>query len=107
MEEEYGLHEPVMKQYRNYLENLLRGDLGISLKKPGETVAGVIGRAWKATASIGGLAIFVSVVLGILLGICHAVSKNKGTRQGSFSARCLEAPCPGSQRRSYFFWYLE
>lgn len=34
MEEEYGLHEPVMKQYRNYLENLLRGDLGISLKKP-------------------------------------------------------------------------
>ena len=95
MEEEYGLHEPVMKQYRNYLENLLRGDLGISLKKPGETVAGVIGRAWKATASIGGLAIFVSVVLGILLGICHAVSKNKGIKAGIFFGTVLGSSVPG------------
>lgn len=95
VEEEYGLHEPVMKQYQNYLGNLLQGDLGISLKKPGETVTGVIGRAWKATASVGSLAILVSVVLGTLLGILHAVSKRRGIRAGIFLGTVLGSSVPG------------
>lgn len=94
IEEEYGLHEPVMVQYRKYLGNLLRGDLGISLKKPGESVAEVIRRAWPATASVGLLAIFVSAVLGTAAGIWHAVSKHRGIKTGVFLGTVLGSSVP-------------
>ena len=43
MEEKYGLDKPVIVQYKNYMLNLLQGELGPSIKQRGRTVAQIIG----------------------------------------------------------------
>ena len=94
IEEEYGLNEPVMVQYQNYLKNLLQGDLGVSLKKPGVTVAEVIGRAWPVTVSVALPAIILAAVLGILLGIWQASSGNRGIRNSIFFSTVIGSSVP-------------
>ena len=39
MEAKYGLDKPLIEQYSTYMTGLLHGDLGISIKKRGRTVA--------------------------------------------------------------------
>lgn len=82
MEEEYGLNQPIIKQYGIYLRNLLKGDLGISYKKPGVTVTEVIEKAWVGTAGIAVWAIVISVLTGTLFGIWHAVTKHRVVKGG-------------------------
>ena len=53
IEEEYGLGEPLQVQFAFYMKNLLRGDLGMSIKKPGVTVNSVIARSLPVTAKVG------------------------------------------------------
>lgn len=74
MEETYGMDEPLSRQYIKYLGNLLRGDLGVSMKKPGVTVNGLIGRSLAVTVKVGSLAFLASIVLGFLLGIWQLAS---------------------------------
>lgn len=94
MEEEYGLDQPVLKQYGTYLGNLLKGDFGVSFKKPGVTVAEVISRAWPITATLGGLAILTAAILGTILGIWQASSSNKAVKGGIFFSTMLGTGIP-------------
>lgn len=94
MEEEYGLDEPVFKQYTTYLGNLFQGDLGVSFKKPGVTVGEVIRRAWPATAAIGILAILLAVAVGTVLGIWQAASPKKAVKGGIFFGTLLGTGIP-------------
>ncbi|MGF0101140.1 ABC transporter permease [Bariatricus sp. SGI.019] len=77
IEEEYGLGEPLQVQFAFYMKNLLRGDLGMSIKKPGVTVNSVIARSLPVTAKVGILAFLSSLILGTLLGIWHLMTKRK------------------------------
>lgn len=94
IEKEYGLDEPVGVQYKMYLLNLLRGDLGVSYKKPGVSVASVISRAWPVTAVIGGLAILIALVCGTLLGIWQASSKSRMVQGGILFGTMLGTGLP-------------
>ncbi|MBU3876024.1 ABC transporter permease [Faecalicatena sp. AGMB00832] len=94
MEEEYGLNEPVFKQYATYLSNLMHGDLGISFKKPGVRVSEVITRAWPATAALGALAIVLAAVVGTLLGIWQASTKKRLVKGGIFFSTMLGTGIP-------------
>lgn len=94
MEEEYGLNEPVLKQYAIYAANLLKGDLGVSYKKPGVTVQEIISRAWPATASVGLPAVLLAVLLGTLLGIWQASTEKKGIKAGIFLGTMLGTGIP-------------
>lgn len=94
MEEEYGLDKPAASQYQNYLGNLLKGDFGVSFKKPGVTVREVIGRAWPATAALGALAIVTAVLLGTLLGIWQALSGSRMIKGGIFLGSMLGTGIP-------------
>lgn len=84
MEEEYGLHEPLAKQYQRYISNLLKGDLGISFKKPGVEVKEVIARAFPCTAALGGLSVLAATLCGTGIGIWHALSKKRLIRGALF-----------------------
>ena len=95
MEKEYGLDEPVVVQYQKYVENLLKGDMGISYKKQGVRVSEVIARAWPYTAKIGILAVIVSAVLGTILGIRQACTKNPLVKEGIFLGTVLGGAVPG------------
>ena len=69
MEEKYGLDKPVIVQYKNYMLNLLQGELGPSIKQRGRTVAQIIGSRFPVSARIGGIAVPSFVVCTILLYI--------------------------------------
>jgi peptide/nickel transport system permease protein len=73
--DKWGLDEPLHEQYWTYLKNLLRGDMGNSIKtrKP---VADDIRQFLPATIELAIAAIFISVPLGILLGVLSAVWRN-------------------------------
>lgn len=83
MEQEYGLDRPVSEQYFQYLGNLLKGDLGISFKKPGVTVSEVIARAFPVTFSIGAPALLLAFLLGTAGGALRVFSRHTWVRRAA------------------------
>lgn len=64
--------QPVLLQYLDYLTNLVRGDLGMSVVVPGTTVSSIIlSRIWWTIFSVG-TALLLSFVIGSLLGMWMA-----------------------------------
>lgn len=94
LEREYGLDKPAGGQYVTYLGNLLRGDLGMSYKKPGTSVAEVIARAWPVTFFLGFLATLLAVVLGTVMGVWQAVTERKAVKGGIFLGTMLGTGMP-------------
>lgn len=94
IEEEYGFDKPVAKQYFTYLGNLLKGDLGVSFKKPGVRVLDVISRAWPMTAVLGLLAVLTAIVVGSFLGLWQAISNNPLVKGGIFLITVLGTGIP-------------
>ena len=77
MEAKYGLDKPLIEQYSTYMTGLLHGDLGISIKKRGRTVAQIIGVKFPVSARIGGLALILAVLTGVPLGAVAAFNRGK------------------------------
>ena len=73
----YGLDKPVIVQYKNYMTNLLQGDMGPSIKQRGRTVKQIITRGFKVSARVGGVSILVAICLGIPLGSIAALNRGK------------------------------
>jgi len=72
----YGLDAPLHVQYGRYLGNLLRGDLGPSLKYPGRTVNDMIGETFPVSLELGFWALLVALVIGLATGITAAMRPN-------------------------------
>ncbi|MGL5657263.1 MAG: ABC transporter permease [Fusobacteriaceae bacterium] len=77
IEEKFGLDKPVFTQYTSYMTNLLKGDLGPSMKREGRTVNWVISYSFPTSAKLGGVAVLLSLALGLFLGIISALNFNK------------------------------
>lgn len=77
LEAKYGLDKSLGEQYSMYLKDLLKGNLGPSMKYKGREVQEIIGYSFPASAKLGGVAILISLVFGILLGIVAALKYNK------------------------------
>jgi oligopeptide transport system permease protein len=77
LEAKYGLDKPLFIQYLNYMKGLISGDLGLSIKKRGFTVNDIIGKKFPVSARLGGLAVLVSVLVGVPLGSIAAYKKGK------------------------------
>ncbi len=75
-EKEFGLDQPVPVQYYKYVTNLLQGDLGVSLssKRP---VAEDLKEYFPATLEIALIAVLLALVVGLLLGIISAVTRDR------------------------------
>ena len=71
----YGLDQPVYVQYINYLKNLLQGDLGTSIVNVGYDVVDIIADKFPVSAKVGIIAIIVSCLIGIPLGILAAYKR--------------------------------
>ena len=72
----YGLDDPVWQQYLNFLTDAMQGDLGVSFQRQTQDVRTIIWDGFKVSAVLGGLALAVSLVLGVPLGVLSAVKKN-------------------------------
>ncbi len=75
IEEYYGLNLPVHEQYIDYMTDLLKGDMGVSMKKTNYTVNELIATSFPASAKVGMAAIVVSLLVGIPLGVVSALKR--------------------------------
>ncbi len=80
---EWGLDRPVWEQYLTFLGNALQGNFGTSLKWPGENAMGFVLDRLPTTLQLGGLAILISVVIALPLGIAAAVYKDSAIDRGA------------------------
>ncbi len=73
----YGLDEPLIVQYKNYMVHAVQGDFGLSLKQRGRTVMEIISEKFPVSAKLGGIAVLVALSLGIPLGSIAALNRGK------------------------------
>ena len=71
----YGLDKPIAEQYGIYLGNLLKGDLGYSLKYRNITINDIINQAFPYTADLGIRSAVFAIVVSVIVGILAAVKK--------------------------------
>lgn len=90
----YGLDRPLWEQFGRYLLGLPRGDLGVSYRQSDRPVSGIIGDGIRVSATLGGLAMLVAVVVGVPLGIVAALRRNGVLDYLSVSLATLGASTP-------------
>ena len=76
LEEYWGLNEPIVTQYLKYMGKMFQGDLGDSFKWRGTTTKDLIAQRLPATAQLAGLALLISVVFSVPLGVLTAVRRD-------------------------------
>lgn len=76
IEAKYGLDRPLAVQYGLWLSNVLQGDLGTSIitRRP---VSSMIAQVLPNSLTLGGLAILLSSVAGIALGVIAAAFRDR------------------------------
>ena len=72
MEQQFGLDQPLLQQYWNYLGNILRFDFGYSLNKYPSTVLDIIQQSLPWTISLLLVTTVLSFIIGNLLGAVAA-----------------------------------
>ena len=77
LEEKYGLDKPLGVQYLNYMNGLVHGDMGLSLKQRGRTVNQIIADKLPVSCKVAGVAVAVALCVGIPLGCISAYNRGK------------------------------
>jgi oligopeptide transport system permease protein len=72
----YHLDQPLWKQYLLYLDALLHGDLGPSIRYVDWSVNDLVSRALPVSLGVGGLSVPIALVFGVLLGTAAAVRRD-------------------------------
>lgn len=75
--ERYGFDQPLSVQYGRFLKQLLRGDLGESLRYPGRKVVDIVKNYVPVSGIIGGLSLAIGFSLGVFFGIIAALQRNR------------------------------
>ena len=76
LERRFNLDKPIFEQFLLYLRNLTQGDFGISLKT-GREISTTIFESFSISAFLGGMAVLLSLSLGLILGSTAALMRNK------------------------------
>src|SRR5256885_4695597 len=72
----HGLALPLQQQYLNWVQGVLRGDLGESLVNRGVKIPPLLIRETTVSATVGFCALLVTVGLGLILGVIAALRQN-------------------------------
>lgn len=75
--QKYGLDKPLMERYATYMTDLLKGDMGASLKQRGRNVSDIIFTKFPVSARLAGIAVLVALAVGIPLGCLSAFNRGK------------------------------
>lgn len=75
LEERYNLDKPVGTQFILYLNNILHGDFGVSLKT-GRPIMTTIRESFGVSAKLGLMAAAVAIVLGLTFGSIAALTRS-------------------------------
>lgn len=77
LNQKYGLDQPKIVQYKNYMIKFIQGDMGVSLKQRGRSVSSIISTGFKVSARVGGIAIVLALLIGVPLGSIAALNRGK------------------------------
>jgi ABC-type dipeptide/oligopeptide/nickel transport systems, permease components len=75
--ERYRLNDPLLKQYTDYLKNIVHFDFGPSFRYQGRTVNELFREGLPKTAALGLMASVLALVGGIAMGITAALRQNR------------------------------
>jgi ABC-type dipeptide/oligopeptide/nickel transport system permease component len=84
LREKLGLDEPLLAQYGHFLRGLIQGDLGTSFRY-NTPVASEIGQRLGRTAQLALVAMAVSVVIAVPLGILGALYRGRAIDQAAMA----------------------
>ena len=73
----YGLDKPLFQRYLTYMGDLLKGDMGVSLRQRGRTVSDIIFSKLPVSMRLAGVAVAVALLVGIPLGCLSAYNRGK------------------------------
>jgi peptide/nickel transport system permease protein len=76
LREEFGLNDPVVQRYFDWLGDILKGDLGVSMVKR-KPVAELIGNRFRNTLVLAMAAAVVGIPLAIVLGVIAGLMRDK------------------------------
>lgn len=68
----YGLDKPLFEQYTTYMSNLIRGDMGVSIKYTNREVTKIISDTFPISADLGLRALAIGYPVGLFLGVLSA-----------------------------------
>jgi oligopeptide transport system permease protein len=94
LEAAYGLDRPILVQYGNYLAGLLRGDLGPSFRYRDFNVSELIAQGLPVTLALGGTALAVAVLAGVLLGMFAGRRRNRAADHAVMGAALVGLALP-------------
>ena len=94
MQERYHLNDPLYIQYGQYLLNILRLDLGPSYRYEGMTVNELIASGFPVSFTVGGIALILSLLIGIPTGIISALRRGKWQDRVSMRLATLGVTVP-------------
>lgn len=77
MKAKYGLDKPLPEQFLIYLNNLLHGDFGISIKYTNRTVNSLIAQGFPVSMSLGLVACALGIAMGVLFGIIAGCNRGR------------------------------
>src|SRR3712207_5485030 len=77
LNQKFGLDKPILQQYGIYLKNMAHGQLGPSMKYEGRTVNDIIEYSFPSSAKLGIVAVIISLVVGLYMGIVAALKQGK------------------------------
>jgi peptide/nickel transport system permease protein len=89
-----GFDRPWYVQYAEYLGNAVRGDFGVSLRQNQPTLKLVLDRM-PATLELAGSALFLSVIVGIPIGVISATKRNTAVDQTAMGFALVGQSVPG------------
>ena len=74
LNQKYGLDQPIVVQFVNYVKNIVKGDFGVSYSISKNTdISKLLSTRLPVSFRIGGQAVVFGAILGILLGIVAAL----------------------------------
>jgi oligopeptide transport system permease protein len=72
----YGLNDPYLVQYKNFVVDLAQFKFGTSTKPGGLSIRGIVAEKLPVSMLLGACAFFLSAFVGILLGVVSALRSN-------------------------------
>ena len=93
LREEWNLNDPLWQQFGIWLLNIMQGDLGRSLHT-NQPVSEIIASRLPATAILSGIAIVVSLMIAIPVGIISALKRNSWIDHGARVVAMLGVSIP-------------
>ena len=95
LNKKYGLDQPIIVQFGNYLGGILHGDLGVSYSFQDRNVTDIILQGLPKTATLGVVAFILAILIGIPFGMAAALKQNSWIDYLSVLFSTIFASIPG------------